>query len=168
MTPKQKRFVDEYLIDLNATQAAIRAGYSEKTAGQIGDENLKKPEIAKAVEGRMAAREERTEITQDKVLAALANVAFQDHRKMFFENGELVPITAMDDDTAAFLAGFEVVTSSKGEGVVEHIAKVKTNDRMKALEMLGRHLKMFTDKQEHSFNPMESVLQRIYAEKRGE
>ena len=68
MTPKQEAFVREYLIDLNATQAAIRAGYSEKTAGSIGEENLKKPEIANAVKEAMGARAERTEITADYVL----------------------------------------------------------------------------------------------------
>ena len=65
LTPKQERFVAEYLIDLNATQAAIRAGYSVKTAKQAGSENLSKPDIAKAVQDAQAARAARTEITQD-------------------------------------------------------------------------------------------------------
>jgi phage terminase small subunit len=69
LTPKQQKFVREYLIDLNATQAAIRAGYSSKTAGQIGEQNLKKLEIAKAIQEAMNEREKRTEITQDMVLA---------------------------------------------------------------------------------------------------
>ena len=72
---RQKRFVDEYLIDLNATQAAIRAGYSPKTAYSIGDENLKKPEIQEYISERMKDREKRTEITQDKVLKELADAS---------------------------------------------------------------------------------------------
>ena len=68
LTAKQQMFVKEYLVDLNATQAAIRAGYSVKTAGQIGDEILKKPEIAAAVQAGMDARSQRTEITADYVL----------------------------------------------------------------------------------------------------
>lgn len=68
MTPKQAAFVDEYLIDLNATQAAIRAGYSAKTAGSYGHENLRKPEVQSAIADRSRARSERTEITQDLVL----------------------------------------------------------------------------------------------------
>lgn len=68
LTPKQSLFVDEYLIDLNATQAAIRAGYSEKTAGRIGNENVRKPVIQEAISERMKIRSERTEITQDRVL----------------------------------------------------------------------------------------------------
>ena len=71
MTPKQQRFVEEYLIDCNATQAAIRAGYSEKTAAVIGAENLTKPNIQEAVETAMQSRSERTEITQDWVIDKL-------------------------------------------------------------------------------------------------
>ena len=71
LTPKQVRFVAEYLIDLNATQAAIRAGYSEKTAYSIGQENLKKPEVAEAVIAAQAERSERTEVTQDYVLTSI-------------------------------------------------------------------------------------------------
>jgi phage terminase small subunit len=74
MTLKQQRFIDEYLIDLNATQAAIRAGYSAKTAGQIGDENLKKPQIARAVRAAMDERAARTALTADKVLADIERV----------------------------------------------------------------------------------------------
>ena len=78
MTAKQERFVQEYLIDLNATQAALRAGYSEKTAMVIGSENLKKPEINKAIADALNARRLRTEVTQDRVLEELALVAFAD------------------------------------------------------------------------------------------
>ena len=78
MTAKQDRFVEEYLVDLNATQAALRAGYSEKTAMVIGSENLKKPEINKAVADALNARRLRTEVTQDRVLEELALVAFAD------------------------------------------------------------------------------------------
>ena len=75
LTPKQERFVAEYLIDLNATQAAIRAGYSEKTAQMIGSENLAKPMVAAAVAAAVAKRSERTEITQDYVLALIVDTA---------------------------------------------------------------------------------------------
>lgn len=71
LTDKQRRFVDEYLVDLNATQAAIRAGYSQKTAGQIGEQNLKKLEIAAAIQNAQAARAKRTEVTQDEVIKDL-------------------------------------------------------------------------------------------------
>ena len=77
LTPKQKLFVDEYLVDLNATQAAIRAGYSEKTAYSIGNENLMKPEIAKAIQNAQQKRQGRTEITQDRVVQEIADNAFR-------------------------------------------------------------------------------------------
>lgn len=75
LTPKQERFVQEYLVDLNATQAAIRAGYKEKTAGAIGSENLKKPEIQSALQRALKDREERTEVTQDYVIKKLVEIA---------------------------------------------------------------------------------------------
>jgi phage terminase small subunit len=71
LTPKQQRFVQEYLIDLNATQAAIRAGYSPKTARSIGDENLTKPDIAAAIAAAQDERRERVELTQDMVVEGL-------------------------------------------------------------------------------------------------
>lgn len=80
MTKKQKRFVEEYLIDLNATQAAIRAGYSPQTAYSIGEENLRKPEIKSRIDKAMAERSRRTGINQDRVLpGAGTNWFCKDH-----------------------------------------------------------------------------------------
>lgn len=78
MTDKQKRFCEEYLIDLNATKAALRAGYSEKTAGSIGCENLMKPEISEYIEKLRAEQSKRTGITADRVLAELSKLGFAD------------------------------------------------------------------------------------------
>ena len=78
LTPKQQRFVEEYLIDLNATQAAKLAGYSEKTAFRIGTENLHKPAIQVAIQEALQKRSDRTEITADSVLRELAVLAFSD------------------------------------------------------------------------------------------
>src|SRR5215468_11270549 len=75
MTPKQQRFIQEYLIDLNATRAAIRAGYSAKTAASIGEENLRKPEIAAAVEAKQCERAERTGISAQWVVDRLREIA---------------------------------------------------------------------------------------------
>ena len=77
LTEKQKRFVEEYLVDLNATQAAIRAGYKEKTARSIGAENLTKPDIQKAISKAIDERSKRTEVTQDKVIEEIAKNAFK-------------------------------------------------------------------------------------------
>ncbi|WP_310715492.1 terminase small subunit, partial [Burkholderia multivorans] len=108
LSAKHQRFVDEYLIDLNATKAAERAGYSKRTAGQIGFELLKKPEIAEAISEAMKAREQRTGITQDRVLRELARIAFFDPRKLFDSDGRPLPISELDDDTAAAIAGLDV------------------------------------------------------------
>lgn len=82
LTEKQQRFVDEYLVDLNATQAAIRAGYSADTAGAIGHENLKKPEIVLALAEARKAQQERTQITADRVVTELGMIAFADAREL--------------------------------------------------------------------------------------
>jgi phage terminase small subunit len=166
---KQQRFVDEYLIDLNATQAAIRAGYSPKTAGQIGDENLKKPQIAEAIEKAVSERSARTGITADRVLAELAKIGFADIRKAIkwysqanvaaiddpdsealVEEGalrfavqnqvELVSSDEIDDATAAAIA--EIGQSSTGA------LKVKLHDKRAALVDIGKHLGMFKERVE--------------------
>lgn len=146
LTPKQQRFVDEYLVDLNATQAAIRAGYSPKRADAIGHENLRKPEIAAAIAERMKAREQRTEITQDKVVKELGRVAFGDPRKVMSwgPNGvKLKDSAELTDDDAAFVSEVSETTTEHGGS-----RKLKTNDKLKALELLGRHLGMFKEKVE--------------------
>lgn len=82
LTDKQRRFVDEYLVDLSVTQAAIRAGCGQKAVGQIGEQNLKKLEIGASVQEARAARSKRTEVTQDMVLRELAKIGFSDIRKI--------------------------------------------------------------------------------------
>lgn len=152
LTAKQARFVQEYLIDLNATQAAIRAGYSEKTAYSVGHENLSKPDIATEIASAQLERSKRTEITQDMVLREYAKLGFADIRKAVRwgdvpvgtdENGnaewpiELVPSLEIDDDTAAAIS--EVSLSASG-------LKVKMADKKGALDSMAKHLGMFVDK----------------------
>lgn len=121
LTAKQQRFVDEYLIDLNATQAAIRAGYSEKTAGAIGIENLKKPIIKIAIEERMAEKEEKTIAKQDEVLQFLTSVLRN-------EVTEQIPLGI-------------------GEGAQRLEDKeMAAKDRLKAAELLGKRYGLFTEK----------------------
>ena len=92
LTPKQARFVEEYLVDLNATQAAIRAGYSEQTARSIGYENLTKPDIQQAIDEARGKQQQRTEITADRVLEEYAKIAFFDPRKLFTADGAIKPV----------------------------------------------------------------------------
>lgn len=118
-TPKQNRFIQEYLVDLNATQAAIRAGYSEKSAGRISQELLTKTHIAEAIQEAQRLREERTAITADYVLTGLKKV----HERCAQE----VP-----------------VLDKEGNPTGEY--RFDASGANKALELLGKHLKLFTDK----------------------
>ncbi len=146
MTPKRERFVDEYLVDLNATQAAIRAGYSAKTACSIGEEILRFPEVQARLTKRMQERAERTEITQDRVLKELGRLAFLDIRKAFDAAGNLKPVHELDDETAAAIAGLEVSEITAGEVTIGNLKKIKLSDKKGALELIGRHLRMWNDK----------------------
>jgi phage terminase small subunit len=153
MTPQQQQFVDEYLIDLNATQAAIRAGYSKRTARSQGQRLLTNVDIGKAIEVALAARSERTEVTQDMVVRELAKIGFGDIRKLFTPGGNLLPVSDLDDDTAACLSSIEITTRKVRGGEddeVEEVSKVRLWDKRAALVDLGRHLGMFTDKVQHS------------------
>ena len=139
-------FVEEYLRDLNAAAAARRAGYAERTAKAKGYQLLREPAVAEAIAEAQAARSKRTQIDADWVLTRLAAIADSDLRRHFGEGGTLKAVTDLDDASAAALAGVEVVTVNKGEGEVEYVAKVKLWDKLKSLELLGRHLGIFKDR----------------------
>ena len=140
LTPKQKRFVAEYLIDLNATAAAKRAGYSEKTACEQAARLLANVKVQAAAQSAMQEREKRTEITQDMVLQETAKLAFFDIRKMFDKNGKPLDISKLDDDTAAALVGLDVQDIADKDGdYVGYVKKYKMADKVKALELLGKH-----------------------------
>ena len=145
MTEKQKRFVEEYLIDLNATQAAIRAGYSPDTAYSIGNENMKKPEIKARVDKAMAERSRRTGVNADRVVMELAKIAFVNAGDVIDAETATVKPDAARDDTAAIQS---VKVKTFGEDGLER--EVKMADKLKALELLGKHLGMFKDKVELS------------------
>jgi phage terminase small subunit len=154
LTAKQERFAEEYLVDLNATQAAIRAGYSEKTAAEIGRQNLIKLEIQKEIQEAIEKRSKRTEITVDRVLNEYAKIGFFDPRKLFDKDGKPIPINELDADTAAAIGGLDVLEEYEGYGeyrtFVGHTKKYKIIDKKGALDSIARHLGMFNDKIEHS------------------
>lgn len=141
LTDKQKRFVAEYLVDLNATAAARRAGYSEKTACEQAARLLANAKVQAAVQEAKQARQERTEITQDMVLRETAKLAFFDIRKMFGKNGKPLDISELDADTSAALVGLDVHDIADNDGdYVGFVKKYKMADKLKALELLGKHL----------------------------
>lgn len=138
LTKKQKLFVEEYLIDLNATQAAVRAGYSSDTAQQMGSENLSKPVIKNAIDRAMAERSRRTGINQDRVIRELARIAFVNAADVINMKTATLKDDASEDDTAAVQS---VKVKSFGEDGLER--EIKMADKLKALELLGKHLGMF-------------------------
>ena len=144
MTKKQKRFVEEYLIDLNATQAAIRAGYSPDSARDIGCQNLTKPNIKAAIDRAMAERSRRTGINQDRVIQEIAKLAFLNPVDVIDMDEATVKGEAHRDDTAC-IASVKVKNIPTDDGAITE-REVKTYDKLKALELLGRHLGMFNDK----------------------
>lgn len=149
LTPKMRLFALEYLVDLNATQAAIRAGYSAKTAGAIGAENLKKPAIAALIQAAQAKREQKLELTADTILRELLRLATVDIGGAFNDAGELLPIKQIPEDVRRALAGVDVEEVWTGRGdereQTGQVRKVKFWDKPRALELLGKHLKLFTE-----------------------
>lgn len=149
LTPKQHRFVEEYLVDLNATQACIRAGYSARTAGKIGSQLLGKTGISEAIARRRQVIADRAEVTVERIVREAAAIAFHDARKLFHEDGRLKAPHELDDETAAAIAGIEVETLFVGRGdakaAVGTLSKVKRWEKTKALELLAKYRKMFDD-----------------------
>jgi phage terminase small subunit len=160
LTAKQERFCQEYLVDLNATQAAIRAGYSEKTAFSMGHENLRKPKIQERISEAMKKREERTHVTQDMVLKELALIGFSDLKNYMDIDENTGAIRArgfdqMPGETSRALESIKedrvIKEDANGEQVtVYDKVKFKTHSKIRALELLGKHLDMFIEKVEHS------------------
>lgn len=144
LTKKQKLFVEEYLIDLNATQAAIRAGYSPDTAQQMGSENLSKPVIKNAINKAIADRSRRTGINQDRVIQEIAKMAFLNPVDVIDMDEATIKGEANRDDTACIASVKVKVIPGEGGNITER--EVKIYDKLKALELLGKHLGMFTDK----------------------
>lgn len=144
LKPKQQRFVDEYLIDLNGTQAAIRAGYSAKTARSIASELLTKPDIQEAIKSAQATLAESVGVTPEKIVKEYARLAFSNMRDFatFGPDGiELKNLADMDPDAARCVA--EISEGKQG-------LKFKLHDKKGALDSLAKHLGMFVDKTEVS------------------
>lgn len=143
-TKKQAAFVLEYQRDFNATQAAIRAGYSKKTAGQIGEALLKKVEISNAIKDKIDKRAEKTELSIERCLLEYKRIALFDIRKCYNDDGSLKDIHELDDDTAAALQSIESDDLFDGVGKEREkigvTRKVKANNKRDALQDVMRHL----------------------------
>lgn len=134
-TPRELRFIEEYLVDVNATQAAIRAGYAAKNADVQGPALLQKPKIRDAIAAHRAKVSEKTGLTVERLDRQLERIAFSDLRKLYDENDQLRPIHTLDDDTAAMVAGFEVEELTAEGMHIGQVKKIKVLDRLKAVEL---------------------------------
>lgn len=143
LTEKQQRFVDEYLIDLNATQAAIRAGYSVKTANEQGSQNLAKLSIQQAIAEQMAERSKRTGINQGRVVLELAKIALVKMTDIVDSQGRIKSDASPDDLACIESVKYKESESDTGSSVER---EVKIASKLKALELLGKHLGMWNDK----------------------
>lgn len=148
LTAQQRLFVAEYVKDHNATQAAIRAGYSPATAQQQGSRLLSHALVKAAIEAHEAEVlqqvQEETGITLKRTLQEIARIAFFDPRRMFDRDGNPLRLDQLDDDTAAVIAGLDVLEEWEGAGqdrvLVGHVKKWKLSDKKGALDMLMKHL----------------------------
>jgi phage terminase small subunit len=143
LTPKQQRFAEEYLVDLCGTQAAIRAGYSPHTANEQSVRLLATISIKAAIDKALAERSKRTGINADRVITELAKIAFVNLPDMINMKEVTLKPECKSEDTAAIVS-VKVKTVSTGDAdIVER--EIKTADKIRALEMLGKHLGMFKD-----------------------
>lgn len=143
MTEKQNRFVEEYLIDLNATQAAIRAGYSVKTADQQASRMLTNVKVQTAIAKAMAERSKRTGVNQDRIVLELAKLAFVNMTDIVDKKGEIKDIATADDLSCIESIKYKHSDTDSGSSVER---EVKIGSKIKALELLGKHLGMWNDK----------------------
>ena len=158
LTPKQARFVAEFLIDCNATQAAIRAGYSSKTAASVGQENLRKPEIAARIAEHEARLRKENSMSGDRTLRELACLVFSDIRKVFHLDGRVKMIHEVDADTAAAIAFYEVTVVDGRQRV-----KIKLWDKNAALEKAMKHLGLFKMDNEQGGNAAVAMFAELHA-----
>lgn len=182
LTDKQRKFCDEYLIDLNATQAAIRAGYSEKTAKEIGCENLTKPNIQEYLQKRKADRIERVELTQDfviKELMDIVSVNATDYARVVEKqarvdvNGVSVPLEDEDGNPLTYRTVEPLLTEELTEKQKKALAvikrgrdgfEIKPYSKLEALKLLGMHLGLWSKKDEHDIAEQLARIEKIKAE----
>lgn len=170
LTPRQARFIAEYLVDANAAQAARRAGYSKSNLEAQGARLMATPSVRAALDEAMARRAARVEVKADDVLRTLLRLLGSDLRQAFGADGCLLPIHDLPDDVAAAIAGVEVDELWEGRGEerrqVGVTRKVKFWDKGRAVELALKHLGLLTDKREvnHTGEVRYRVVQDPFAE----
>lgn len=153
ITLRERRWRVEYLKTKNATEAAIRAGYSAKTATTIGSALFRQPYTQQWLKEVLSKQEKRTEITADRTLKEIARVAFLDPRKVYREDGTLLPVPQMGDDEAAALSEFEETVLAGDDKSSIRTKKIKFHSKIQALDQLAKHFKLYVDTPPPPVNP---------------
>lgn len=149
-TDKQRKFINEYLIDLNATQAAIRAGYSKKTAQRMGSENLLKPVIKGEIAEKQQKLALKTEISQERVLQEEKCLAFYDPAMIFeLENGSAKHPNDIPENVRRAISDIRVTEKKDDDGNIVQFFKYKFLDKGKALERISKHLGLYEKDNKH-------------------
>ena len=165
LTEKQKKFISEYLIDLNATQAAIRAGYSEKTAKEGGYENLTKPHIQEAIQKAQFERNERLKIDADYVLRRHIEIDEMDIADILDNKGYVLPINEWPRSWRQSISGLDIseIVNMRDEGAISTVLKkIKWPDKLRNIELLGKHVSIQAYNNNHTLTktkakPVESI-----------
>jgi phage terminase small subunit len=152
LTPKQQRFVAEYLVDLNATQAAVRAGYSRKTAKEQAYRLFTNVHVQAAIQRLQTAKLQRAELTADRVLEEYRRLAFSNVQQLFTPDGSLIPLQELPPEVAAAIASCELVmkNATAGDGRIDRVLKIRLWDKTRTLNDLARHFALLVDRIEVS------------------
>lgn len=142
LNDQKKKFADEYLIDFHGTNAAIRAGYSESRARITASELLASEEIQEYLNERRMQLAAKAKVTPERVLEELTRIALSNPADLYDENGNLLPVHKLPREVSAALASIEVVKGGKKKGQPRY----RQHDKVKALELIGKHFMMFKDK----------------------
>lgn len=166
LTPKQARFVEEYLIDLNATQAAIRAGYSAANADKIGSELLGKTRIDQAIQEAKDQRSERTNVNADYVLRRLFEMAEADRADLYDEKGNLLPVKDWPEVwRKGMVTGIEIDALYEGSGEeriqVGHVKKIRTETPLAILQTLGKHISVNAFQEQVKVTGLDALAERL-------
>lgn len=163
LTPKQELFCREYIVDFNATQAAKRAGYKEKTAFAIGHENLKKPKIQSLLATLMRERMEKANIDAQYVLNRLVSIDQMDIADIFNDDLTFKPLSEWPKAWRQYLSGIDVAEMFEGRGDEREMAglikKIKWPDKVRNLEMLGKHVDVRAwDKEKETTTTVNNIM----------
>jgi len=165
MTPKQARFVAEYLIDLNATQAAIRAGYAPKTANRAGSDLLTKPDIQAAVSSAKDRQLKSADLSATRILEEMRRVALVDPGAIFNDDGRLKAVSEWDEDTRRAISSVDVKRLPGGDAAEpQEIVKVRFVSKTAALDQLGKHFGLL--KEQIEISGSQDLIDRLTAARR--